>query len=254
MKNALRATAYAGLFLVVISGFSAALGQDKPPRPEQIIERHVEASGGLAALEKIKTRVVTAKIDLSGNASGELKLQYGAPNKACLELTLDEGVIRRWTDGKSAWESSPAGTRELEGAEAGDLKRNSALMRWAAWKKFYKDAATIGSDKIGEEPCWKVRLTAEDRSEETCWFSSETGLLRRIERTRKNPMTQAEALITNTFEDYRRIDGVMIAHKTTVKTEQFTNVQTAERVEHNVELPAGLFDPPAKAEKEESPK
>ncbi|MFO0837650.1 MAG: DUF620 domain-containing protein [Phycisphaerae bacterium] len=231
---------------------AVAHGQEgKPPRPEQIIERHVEACGGREAQQKLKNRVMRGKIAFGDHADGTLTAYFEAPSKAYFEVDSESiGQIRRGTDGHIAWEILPGmGARVLEGEELGDAIRQANMMRWVDWKKVYKDAASMGAEEVEGAACWKVRMVTADGAEELCWFERESGLLRKIERSRKHPLSGDDIKITSVLEDYKKVDGVMIAHKSRTTTMGTENKTVWESVKHNVDLPDDRFAIPPEVKK-----
>jgi hypothetical protein len=78
----------------------AARGQTKPdlPTADKVLTDYVEATGGKAAYEKVKTRVSTGTIEIPGqNIKGQIKLTQALPNKMAVFVDLGSvvGVKRR---------------------------------------------------------------------------------------------------------------------------------------------------------------
>ena len=78
------------------------------PTAETVINQYIEATGGKAAYEKLKNRVVTGTIEIpAANIKGNTKMMQALPNK----FADGRRARPRWprsggvSDGTNAWES-----------------------------------------------------------------------------------------------------------------------------------------------------
>lgn len=209
----------------------------------------MDAAGGRAAFEKLRNRVMKGSYESAqAGLKGTATFFGAAPNKAVGYVETESmGKIERGTDGEVAWEIVPPpgpGARMLEGDEAEDFKRSSVFNRWVNWRKLYTSAQCTGTEKVGEEECWRVVLKSDVLSDEAAYFSKASGLLLRWERKRKNPMTGEEGELATVYSDYKVVDGVKLAHKTAVSFPGGSQTLVWEKIEHNVELPKGCFAVP----------
>ncbi|MBK9118282.1 MAG: outer membrane lipoprotein-sorting protein [Phycisphaerales bacterium] len=240
-----------GMMLVALAAVLApAAAQDARPaeaaekakKAEQIIDKWIEAQGGRAALEKIKTRVTKAKFEVVGmGMTGQITTQEAQPHKQRVELDMaGMGKVLQGSDGELFWEVSMMGPRIVEGAERDFQKRLSGMHAELRWKDLYEKAEYAGEEDVEGQAAHKVVMTPKNGPAVTQYFDKDNYLLRKVELTA--PTAMGDLPMTMRFEDYRRVNGLMIAHKV---TQTLQNVQsmtlTLESVEHNVDLPADTF-------------
>ncbi|XVJ57839.1 MAG: hypothetical protein HEQ23_04950 [Tepidisphaera sp.] len=221
---------------------------EKLPSGKDVLAKYVEATGGRAAYEKIKTRVSEGSFEMKPmGVMGTMKLVQQAP--AMMSLTLDIesiGAIVQGNNGTHAWMSNPIqGTRLLDGDELEESNRQAQLAAELNPDIVYKSVECVGVEKVGEIECYKVELVTKGDSKRSAFYGKQDGLLHRLDMTVKSPAGEAKA--SNLLEDYRDIDGVKVPFKVTmavsagVKIEQ---VMTFSKISHNAEVPADSFTPP----------
>ena len=216
------------------------------PKAEQILDKYVEAIGGLAALEKINNRVSTGTMNIA--AAGiqlSLTVYQARPNKAysVIESSVT-GKIETGTDGAAVWQiSATTGPQLMEGKEKAFQLHMNIFDRMAYWRKAYKQVETAGIEDVAGKPCYKIVVTPPDLTPQTLYIDKETNLPVKLSLTTES---QAGTIPVETMlSDYRPVDGVLLAHKSVIKTIGPERVATIEKYEHNVNLPADRFAPPA---------
>ncbi|HUV36570.1 MAG TPA: hypothetical protein VMX58_06495 [Patescibacteria group bacterium] len=222
-----------------------AAGEDLPAAAE-IIDRYVAATGGREAYGKIQNRVTTATIDIPMQGiTMDMTIYSARPdNFYSVMKSAMLGTIERGFDGEVAWENSlMSGPQIKKGTERGDIKRDAVFDKYINWRELYKEVACTGIDTLDGGPAYKVLMTPNEGNEQTIFFDKESGLIVRIESVVETPMGTVP--FVTTLNDYRDVGGVLIAHKMMVTIMGQNRLITAEKVEYNVELPAGLFDLPA---------
>jgi hypothetical protein len=145
-------------------GQPAARAQSKPdlPTAETVLNQYVEATGGKAAYEKLKTRVATGTIEIpAANVKGTFKLTQAPPNKMLLISDLGPlGELNNGTDGKDAWEvSTVQGERTLLGEEKEKILREAHFYKELLWKELYAKAECVGIEDVDGKPAYKIVLT-----------------------------------------------------------------------------------------------
>lgn len=222
-----------------------AMGADLPPAAE-IIDRYVEATGGREAYGKIQNRVTTATIDIPMQGmTMEMTVYSARPDRFySIMESAALGTIERGFDGEVAWENSPmSGPQVKEGTERGDIKRDAVFDKYIKWRELYKEAVCVGIDTLDGGPAFKVVMTPMEGNEQVIYFDKESGLIVRVESVVETPMGTVP--FVTTLNDYRDVGGVLLAHKLMVTIMGQERLITTEKVEYNVELPAGRFDLPA---------
>ncbi|MCP4659170.1 MAG: hypothetical protein GY856_27485, partial [bacterium] len=228
------------------------------PKAEEILDGYVEATGGEAAYAKLTNRVGKATIELAAQGiTFSTTIYHARPNKLYSVAEAEAfGKIESGTDGDVVWEINlMTGPQIKEGEERAFLLRSSALDSVVNWREYFKEVEYAGQETIDERPCHKIVLTPEEGKPETRYYDQESHLLVKIEMTLQLPMGPIPMEVYSS--DYRAVDGILMAHRARVLTMGMERIVTTESIEHNVELPADLFDLPGEIQallaEEESP-
>ena len=194
----------------------AAAGQPTPmpaptpagPIADQIVAKYIDAIGGQAAIDKMKTRVMKGTYAGFNGVTLPYEADLVAPDKFYIMVTTQQGTIERGFDGKVAWEKSPRGVNELENPVLDDLKAVFLFFRNIKLKDEFASFRLGGRDKIGDRDVLIVSGRTADNHRERLFFDAETGLLlRRITYTETMIGVIPEQI---DFEDYRDVDGVKL--------------------------------------------
>jgi hypothetical protein len=240
-------TAITAFLLTALTGVNLAQTPQAPlPKAEEILDKYVEAIGGLTALEKIENRISRGTMNIA--AAGiqlSVAIYQARPNKAYSVIeSAATGKIETGTDGSTAWQiSATAGPQLVEGKEKTFQLYMNIFDRMVYWRKVYKQVETAGIEDVAGKACYKVVVTPPELPPQTLYFDKETNLLTKVSLTTE---TQVGTIPVETaMSDYRRVDGILLAHKNVIKTIGPERITTIEKYEHNVTLPADRFAPPA---------
>ncbi|KAF4356811.1 hypothetical protein CsatB_007303 [Cannabis sativa] len=218
---------------------------------QYILQQYTAASGGQKlqnsihnayAMGKVRmiasefetaNKVVKSKNSSKATESGGFVLWQMNPDMWYVELALGGSKVHAGCNGKLVWRHTPwlgphaakGPVRPLRRALQGLDPRTTASM--------FTNARCIGEKKINEEDCFILKLCADPltlkaRSEGPAeiirhvlfgYFSQKTGLLIHLEdshltRIQNNGGDAAywETTINSFLEDYRPVEGIMIAH------------------------------------------
>ena len=238
------------------SGSFALAQEERLPSGEQIMDRSIEARGGRAEFDKLKTRISKGVMEVAGGAGprkGPTTVWEAAPNKRYLLVNLEEiANIQGGSDGQVYWElSGPGGATVFEGEAKAQKQRENTFNALVHWKELYQKAECVGFEEIDGRPCYKVVLTPALGNPETIYIDRKTFFPVRLDTVRKvkNPVAgEMEIPLQIQQEDYKQVDGVWLPFKlvrrATVMGEIQTITYTWQTIEHNVEIPAERFAPP----------
>jgi outer membrane lipoprotein-sorting protein len=221
---------------------------EKLPSGKEVLAKYVEATGGKAAYEKVKTRVSEGTFELKPmGMKGTLKMMQQAPGSMSLSIEIEGmGTIVQGNDGKHAWNSDPMqGARLLDGKELEESNRQAQLAAELYPDIIYKSVECVGIEKIGDVDCYKVEMITKGDSKRTSYYSKADGLLVKLDMTIDSPMGEVKA--TTTMADYRDVDGMKVAYKAIMAISagaKIEQVMTFTKITHNTELPASTFNPP----------
>jgi hypothetical protein len=218
---------------------------DPLPKGETVLDQYVEATGGKATYEKIKNRMSKGKFEIEGaNLKGSVTAYQAAPNKMSIAVDFgDFGKISEGTDGKDAWELNPiTGDRVVEGEEKADKILRSAFNEEIRWKELYDKVECTGVEDVDGKPAYKVVLTPKQGKPTTEYYDKASHLQVKSSTTSVSPM--GEIKVEAFPSDYKKVDGLLIAHKVTQKILTQTLVISMDEIKHNVDLPPDVFKAP----------
>ncbi|MHC4947836.1 MAG: hypothetical protein ACYTG1_06195 [Planctomycetota bacterium] len=219
---------------------------DGLPAPAELIERHVEATGGRAAWEKLRTRRTTGTLRQGEGPGWPLEIRQSVPNNRHVVLDMPGDRRRYVTNGEESWTYEG----DVLVASGGDQRiqeiRRAAFDLMLQWSEHYLLSKTLGLEDVEGRPAYRVRLLAEDCHPLYLSFDRETGRLVRME---EETVYAGERIDSDTLlGDYREFDGVLLPTRS-IRTMLYQGRRTVqfyetESVEHNIALPEGLFATP----------
>jgi hypothetical protein len=243
-------------FLLVVSFSLAALsaGLASPPQSaDAIVEKHLAAMGGRAALAKITSRRSTGTISIaipSGVLAGPCEIDVQAPNKTRAYMALDltplgvpqQMVVEQKFDGVAGWSlNSMQGDAEITGDQLQNMRNNvfpSSLLD-------YKGAGTtlevLPPETIGDRTFIVLLATPKAGSAVKMYLDSQTYLLARTYARYYSAAVGADIEQTGELSDYRTVDGVQVPFHIVNANAQQTGTIDLTKVEHNVPFDDALF-------------
>jgi len=227
-----------------------AAGQPTPtpvpqPNADQILAKYIEALGGQAGIDKMKTLVMKGTYTGVNGSPLPYEVDLAAPDKFYINVTAPQGTVERGFDGKAAWEKSPRGVNELGNPVLDDLKSTFLFYRNIKLKEQFTQLRFGGREKIGDRNALVINARTADNHRERLSFDAETGfLLRRISYL-ETPI----GLIPNQidFEDYRDVDGVKVPFTVKVTSVEpgLVSTRTYTEIKLNVAIDDAKFKMPA---------
>jgi len=252
-----------GMLMTVASALPAA--DENLPTAEDILDRHVEATGGKEAHLRLTTRKSTGTlaVDLGGHKF-EAKLEYNdqAPTKSHLIIQADQFFQVRANNAQHAWEWRPSShlhgsedsrseegiTVLLEGTEKDRTIEDSRFHADAEWRNHFTGAKTLGVADVQGRPTYEVEMTANSGEKYSRFYDRENGrLVKSVRETESSQMGEID--VESFFEDYREFDGVWLATRVrqVLSSSSFgtgTQIWTYDTIEHDMAVPASLFQVP----------
>jgi len=213
------------------------------PSGESIMDKYIEAAGGIEAHEKLKDTVFRGVIEVGPKVKMGLAIYSAEPNLHLQEIDIPGiGKMLEGVDGNIAWSySAMSGPSIKEGKDAERAMTNAKFHDYD-WRAKYRSAETEGVEMVEEEECYKVILTPSTGNPETHYYSRQTGLLVRDEKIIE--MEGEKISIENIFKDYRKLDGVMTPFKMIQSGAGQTATITFTEIKNNVDIPKSTFEPP----------
>jgi CubicO group peptidase (beta-lactamase class C family) len=248
----------AGIVLVQPEGefpFKYAGAGEKPDAPkvsvDEVLAKAVNALGGEANWRKISSREMKYDIDFEHQGvKGTVTSYQKAPNLSASETTFTAlgkpiATAYEYFDGASGGDVtsfSPADT--LTGQRLEDVKVENDFYGLLNWKTGLKSAEVSRIDKLGDEEVYVVVIRPEKASEYTYFISTRTFLPLKKSGVIVSSTSSVKLPMSQTFSDYRAVDGVMIPYKTVTSTPSMGDVVSyVKEIKHNVSVDDAKFKP-----------
>lgn len=218
-----------------------------PSTAGEVLARHVKALGGEKKLRAITERTVEARMVFfaeegceegnencfSKDEAGSFVLQSTANGRLYRRTVLREQVEERGYDGKSGW-SLGGGVLRIDTPDEAVISREDAQLHWyfgVAERGI--ETTLVPARKEGTQVLdgltWRVSPKVPAK---TFWFDRATGLLR-MEVAEEGEGEQAQRQ-TITYEDYKKVDGVLVPFKVRVVSRTGEREQVVEFVTQRV--------------------
>jgi outer membrane lipoprotein-sorting protein len=239
------------LAVVVCAGTASAQTAD------DVVEKHLAAAGGRAALGKLTSRHAKGTVTVStpgGDISGPVEVFTKAPNKTRVTMKLDltsmgaaEMQIEQRFDGTTGYLlNSMQGDSEITGNQLQNMRNASfpnALLR-------YKDAGMkielVAGEKLAGKEAIVLLLTPKSGSAVRMFLDPETYLVTRTVTTIESPEAGGSLEQTSDLSDYRTVDGVKVAFQIANSNPMQSLKLVFTSVEHNVPIDDATFAKPSK--------
>ncbi len=226
----------------------ALLAAQALPKGEAVMDRFLEATGGLKAMATKKTSVMKGTMEMPGmGLKGALTLTKAEPNLQLMEMELGGmGRMLDGFDGVNAWSyNAMQGPQVKQGDEKAQAAR-AARFHTEDWRKEYKAVQTVGQEDVNGEACYKLHCTPVQGEVETQYFSVKSGLL--VKSLVKAKTAMGEIPVETLMKDYKKAGDVLLPHTTVQSIAGNTMVMTFTSVEWNVAVPKETFTPPAEVQ------
>ena len=221
---------------------------------DDVIEKHLAAIGGRAALAKLESRLMIGTITLStpgGDVSGPIEALTQRPNKARTLINLDlsalgAGPIRidQRFDGTNGYMlDSMQGDRPITGGQLANMRGAIFPSQFLDYKERGASIELKGKEKVGDRDVYVLVLTPKGGPAVRQYLDAESYLARRMVVSVEVP-GMGELDQTSDFLDQRDVDGVKVPFliKSSSAAQSFTINVT--KVEHNIKVDEKLFVKP----------
>lgn len=219
------------------------------PTPQALFDGHVEAAGGRAAIEAIKSLYVASDLEITGqNLHGKAEVWWRAPGSFYTRETIPGlGVTQAGSDGTQYWADDPVSQlRELDGVEAEQYRWISSVFLPAEWQRFFDEAETSKKREVEGRTFYDVELKTPLGQRVGISFDAQSKLMasQRFKQLGPTGAVPLEVELT----DYKPVGGYMMPHRLETRISIATAVQTYTKVKVNAEVDEELFAMPKPSE------
>lgn len=222
---------------------------------DEVIEKHLAALGGRAALAKLQSRQMVGTMTLSlptgGDVTGSVEALNAVPNKARTLIKLDltalgAGPIQidQRFDGTAGYMlDSMQGDRPITGSQLQSMKSTVFPSAFLNYKERGASVELKGKEKVGDRDAYLLVVTPKDGAVVRQYLDAESYLPVRMVMAVEVPgMGVLDQ--TSDFSDQRDVDGVKVPFliKSSSAAQSFTISVT--KVDHNITVDEKLFVKP----------
>ena len=222
------------------------------PPPGQLFDKYLQAVGGAAALEKVKSRVMKGTITF-GDRNVPIEIFSKDPEKRISFTHTPDGDSVTAFDGHEGWLGFPGRpVREMHGPDLDAAAMDADLHFASNLKSMFSEAKLRGTEKVDDHETFLIVGRREGKPPLRLYFDQQSGLLLRLVRFGETPFGRLPTQID--YADYREAGGVKIPYRWTLSRPggRFT-IQISD-VKENVPVDDAKFAKPPAAEQTPSPK
>jgi FimV-like protein len=193
------------------------------PSVDDVLAKYLEAIGGAAKIDAVKSRVVKGTVDVVGvSRGGKFETYTQAPNKVA-------SVIEA------------AGLRTLKKDEVAALQRTGDFYGQLKLKTAYSKITMAGTSKIGYREVYVLDLQAATGAAERLYLDTETCLPVRSNISFK--LGNLSAMIEIYYDDWREVDGIKYPFSVSASNSKTTMLFAVTEINHNVQIDPKVFGP-----------
>src|SRR6266566_1765642 len=185
------------------------------PKPDQIIDKYVEALGGAQRLAGVKSFAAKGtSVGFGGfGGGGAVQIYAKAPDQRTTIIEFKDAPGRdasiRSYDGKVGWIKTPLtvlGEYQVNGSELDGARLDAQLSFPAQIKQVLTNLRTLEPTTIDDRDVDVVQGNGPRRLFATLYFDKQTGLLVRMVRYGNSPIGRLPTQVD--YADYREVGGI----------------------------------------------
>jgi len=222
---------------------------------DEIVEKHIAASGGRAAYAKITSRTAAGTITVTtpiGDLSGNIEVFSKKPNKSRTLIKLDLTAVgagqmtsdQRF-DGTSGYVMDTLqGNRAIEGSQLDAMKNGSFPSPLLTYKEMGTAVAMGERAKVGGKDAYLLTMTPKAGPPLRLFIDADSFMLVRTTVTLNVPQLGGDIEQVVDFSDFRDVDGIKIPFVTKSTNPAQTVTATMKSVKHNADIDDKMFVKP----------
>lgn len=224
---------------------------------DEIIEKHIKASGGAEKLKAVQSIRMTGKMKV-GPMELPVVMIKARPDQMRMDFTVQGMTGTQAYDGTTGWSVMPfMGKKDPEKMSEDMLKPMRDEADFDGPLVDYKSKGNkveyAGKEDVQGSPAYKLHLTTKQGSESNLYIDADTYLIIKQESKRKVQGQEVEG--ETTIGDYKEVDGLMFPHSMEMHAKGAPGGQsiTVEKYELNPKIDAAQFKMPEVKKEEPKP-
>jgi outer membrane lipoprotein-sorting protein len=235
--------------VAALASILAAASAAASPTAQSIVEKNIEARGGMDKIRSVQTLRMTGTM-LVGDERLPTTIEWKRPNKTRWEFEADGQTAIQVFDGKKGWTLMPfEGNRDAEEMSDRELE-DVALQADLDGPLVEAEAKGNRIELIGKEdaegrPAWELKVTRKNGDERYVYIDAETYL--QTLTVTKRTVDGREIEIRSVIDDYRSVDGLQLPHSFDASAEGMPQGQSLRfsKAEVNVPIDDSRFQKPS---------
>ena len=237
---------YLAIFIAMVIYFNASAQS-----VDEIIAKHLEATGGLENLQAIKTMKIIGSVKMMG-----MELPYtsytGESFKNYFELSVQGKAIKQVYDGTIGWMVNPmAGAvtpEKVDDETAITFKeRGRIINKLITYKDDNAKVELVGTEKLNNIDTYQIKYTSSAGDVINYFVSSENYM---IVKSKKVVKAMGQELESETiYYNFKKVGDVNMAYSFDVKSKNSamgTQEITIDKIEINPTIDESIFTMPSK--------
>ena len=226
---------------------------------DDVINKSIEAQGGLDKIKAIKTMKMTGKMVLGGGQIEAPITSYSKrPHSNRMEISIQGQKIIEAFDGTTKWSVNPMmGSKDPQKANDEDTKAamdDSDVVEGPLvnWKEKGHSAELLGKEDVEGSMAYKIKVTMKSGNIQTIYLDEKSFLTVKMvaKVKRMGQEFEAESMPGN----YKPVEGVLMPFSMEMKVNKQVGMQMQfEKLEANVPVDDALFAMPAPEVKKADP-
>jgi hypothetical protein len=174
-----------------------------------VIEKYIQALGGAAAVQNVKSRVESGTITFGVGPGFPVDILSKSPSQQAMIVHLPAGDSFTVLDNQNGWLKSPAGpVHDMPQADIEGAKLDADLQFPINVKKNFKELKVIRIEKVGEHDAILLFATNSSGPPLELYLDRQSGLLLRQLRFGSSPLGLNPTQID--YGDYKTFDGAQV--------------------------------------------
>jgi hypothetical protein len=210
---------------------------------DELLNRYLQAIGGTAALQSIRTQIGKGSLETGAGAPIALDLAFKSPDKRSQIVHFSTGDSVEVLNGNDGWSLVPGrALHEMSPAEveAARLQADPELIERV--RHAYSEFKIVREIQVGDQTATVVRASAPGMPPLQLCFDKTSGLLVRLVRFIDSPLGRNPTQID--YSDYRNVAGTMQPFRWTVSQPQTRYTVQLTEIEVNPPLKDSRFSKP----------
>lgn len=212
---------------------------------EEVIDRYLKSNGGKKNFDAIKT--ITMEGVFSMPAMGfeaTMEIKKKRPTKYYSNTESEMGNFVQAYDGETAWWTNPmmgiTKPTKIDPAMAKQVKSQAQFHPpFVNYKQDGHKVAYVSSEKIGEKPADKIKLTTKD-GEET-FFYFDKGNHQVVKMMTSRSMGGQTVSVEVSFSDFKKVEGMFFPSVMNISSGMQEMQMNFDTIEVNAEISDDIF-------------